>query len=267
MKVEYFAGVDVGSVSAESVIIDSRKRMVGSAVLPTGASASTAGENTMTAAAREAGIDISSIACTVATGYGRVSIPFADKKITEITCHAKGAAYLFPNTRTIIDIGGQDSKVILIEEDGVVSDFSMNDKCAAGTGRFLEVMAGALESDLASVGSLASESRKKISISNMCTVFAESEVISLIAAETPPSDIAAGVCDAIARRIKSQVFRLGALLEITMTGGVANNSGVVRALEALLDCRLNIPDEPQMTGAIGAALLAMDTHRKISEKA
>ncbi|RLB74434.1 MAG: 2-hydroxyglutaryl-CoA dehydratase, partial [Deltaproteobacteria bacterium] len=191
-------------------------------------------------------------------GYGRLRISFADKEVTEITCHAKGAHFLFPGTRTVVDIGGQDSKVITLDEEGNVTDFVMNDRCAAGTGRFLEVMAGVLETDLENLGRLSLQAKKGVSISSMCTVFAESEVISLIADGHRREAIIRGVHESISKRIFRMTKRLRLRAEITFTGGVAKNRGMVKALEELFRTRLNIPQEPQIVGALGAALVARD---------
>jgi len=192
----------------------------------------------------------------VTTGYGRSSFPLAHKMITEITCHARGAFYICPETRTVIDIGGQDSKVIRLDKQGRNVDFQMNDKCAAGTGRFLEVMARALEVRLEDLGRLSRSAQRTIKISSMCTVFAESEVVSLIADNQPKEVIIRGLHDAIADRILGMVRRVGVEEKVTLTGGVAKNEGVVLALEERLGVKVFVPPEPQIIGALGAALLA-----------
>ena len=202
------------------------------------------------------GIVKSDVARVVATGYGRGSIDFAAKSVTEITCHAIGARKLFHEARTVIDIGGQDSKVIRLAKDGRVDDFAMNDKCAAGTGRFLEVMARSLDTDLQSLGRLSTLSREDVRISSTCTVFAESEVVALVAKGTAKEDIIRGLHRSVAERIYAMVARLRAEGPFVMTGGVAKNSGVVAALEERLKTRLLLPDEPQIVGALGAAIVA-----------
>lgn len=258
------AGVDVGSLSAKAVIMKGRE-ILGYSILRTGADSRGAAERSRDAALREAGLDVCDISFTVATGYGRINVPFADSRVTEITCHAKGAHFLFPGTRTVIDIGGQDSKVIRLDAAGRVVDFAMNDKCAAGTGRFLEVMAQALEVDLEEMGRLASKSRKLLTISSMCTVFAESEVVSLVASGHSKEDIIRGLHESVAERVLSLANRVGVEGEVTMTGGVAKNSGVVSAISARLGKKLNLPREPQIVGALGAALIAgekMEADRK-----
>jgi len=197
----------------------------------------------------------------VATGYGRVSIDFADRVVTEITCHARGAAYLVPGTDLVIDIGGQDSKVIRINEQGQVLDFAMNDKCAAGTGRFLQVIAAALGVDVSELAAL-SAGKTPLTLNSMCTVFAESEVISLISQGKEKGEIIAGLHQSIARRIASMVQRMGSLNRITFTGGVARNEGVRKSLEQQIGVPVLVPDDCQMAGAIGAALIAQDFCRK-----
>ncbi len=191
----------------------------------------------------------------VATGYGRRSITFANKAVSEITAHAKGVHFLYPDVCGIIDIGGQDSKVIVIEH-GRVADFQMNDKCAAGTGRFLEHTARALEVSVDEMGRLAMAAQEPASISSMCTVFAESEVITLRAQGCTKEDIAAGLVDSIARRVAAMARPMGLKKHVALVGGVAKNEGIRAALERALDTKLFVPDEPQITGALGAALIA-----------
>ena len=254
----YYAGIDVGSLTTDTVILDTRRRIVAYDISPTGANSKVAGESSFRHALDRAEISVKQIACAVSTGYGRVSLEFADKAVTEITCHGRGAYHLFPDTRTIVDIGGQDSKVIKLGSGGKVVDFSMNDKCAAGTGRFLEVMAKALEVDLEEMGLLSMRSTEQIAISSMCTVFAESEVISLVAQAKPKEDIINGIHKSICNRISSLMDRVGIEPEVTMTGGVAKNTGIVENIRQKVDGRINVPEEPQIVGALGAALIAID---------
>ncbi|MEW6203474.1 MAG: acyl-CoA dehydratase activase [bacterium] len=254
----FFAGIDVGSLTAETVIIDEAGTVRAYNIFPTGANSRKAAELSVATALEASGLRREDILCTVVTGYGRISVPFADKKITEISCHARGARHFFSATRTIIDIGGQDSKVIRLDESGKVIDFSMNDKCAAGTGRFLEVMGRALEVELDEMGELSLKSAAPVPITSMCTVFAESEVVSLIAQGKAKEDIISGLHEAISQRIVGMVRHIGGDGEITMTGGVAKNQGVVDAISKKLGCKLNIPSEPQIVGALGAALLARE---------
>jgi len=249
------AGIDIGSLSAEVVIMD-RRQMISYLIMPTGANSKVAAERVMQAALQQAGLQLDELKFIIATGYGRFNIPFAHKKVTEITCHGRGAFFLNPEARTVIDIGGQDSKVIRLSEQGHVLDFIMNEKCAAGTGRFLEVMAQALEVRLEGLADLSGSAQRSVPISSMCTVFAESEVVSLIAQGLPREEIARGLHDAIAERTAGLVYRIGLKEKVIMTGGVAKNSGVLRALEEKLKAKIDLPPEPQIVGALGAALLA-----------
>jgi predicted CoA-substrate-specific enzyme activase len=201
----------------------------------------------------------------VSTGYGRENVRNRTKAVTEITCHARGAHTLHPEARSVIDIGGQDSKAIALEPDGRVRRFEMNDKCAAGTGRFLEVMARTLEVDLKDFGPIALTARKPAAISSTCTVFAESEVISLLAQDMEVPEILAGLCLAIAQRVNSLASRVGMHPQVMMTGGVAKNAGVVKAIEEKVGYPVMVPDEPQTIGALGAALFARDLARKQAE--
>jgi predicted CoA-substrate-specific enzyme activase len=258
----YYAGIDIGSLSADTVIVDDKGKMVAYTIIPTGANSKLSGEKCFNETLEKAGITKQDLGYIVATGYGRISVPFADKAVTEITCHGRGAYALFPNTHTIIDIGGQDSKVIKLEDGGKVIDFAMNDKCAAGTGRFLEVMARAMEIELAEMGPLSFKSQSKIEISSMCTVFAESEVISLVAQAQPKEDIINGIHAAICSRVGGMIDRVGLVPHVTMTGGVAKNTGIVHSLEKRTGAKINIPEEPQIAGALGAALIAMERAQK-----
>jgi predicted CoA-substrate-specific enzyme activase len=249
------AGIDIGSITAETVILQDNQ-MLSSSIVPTGANSRTAAERSLAAALKQASLRQEDLAAIVTTGYGRASFPSATKMITEITCHARGAFFVYPETRTVIDIGGQDSKVIRLDKQGRNVDFQMNDKCAAGTGRFLEVMARALEVKLEDLGRLSRSAQRTIKISSMCTVFAESEVVSLIADNQPKEVIIRGLHDAIADRILGMVRRVGVEEKVTLTGGVAKNEGVVLALEERLGVKVFVPPEPQIIGALGAALLA-----------
>ncbi len=251
------AGIDIGSITAETVLLRG-PQILASVILPTGANSRNAAERSLNAALGQADLNREAISRIVATGYGRASFPQADKMITEITCHARGAFFIHPLTRTVIDIGGQDSKVIRLDKQGRNTDFQMNDKCAAGTGRFLEVMANALEVKLEDLGRLSLAARQTIKISSTCTVFAESEVVSLIAANQPREVIIRGLHDAVADRVMGLVQRVGFEEVVALTGGVAKNEGVVRALEERLRVKVFVPPEPQIIGALGAALIARD---------
>jgi len=251
------AGMDIGSISTETVILKEDK-ILSTSLVPTGAKSGVAAERSLTCALKQINLEQGELAAIVTTGYGRASFPSATKRITEITCHARGAFFVHPATRTVIDIGGQDSKVIRLDGHGHNVDFQMNDKCAAGTGRFLEVMAHALEVKLEDLGRLSRTAPRTIKISSTCTVFAESEVVSLIADNQPPEVIIRGLHDAIADRILGMIRRVGVEEEVTLTGGVAKNEGVVLALRERLGVRIFVPPEPQMIGALGAALLARE---------
>ena len=253
-----FAGIDIGSLSTDAVLLDRDGEIAGSAIVATGASTRKACEEAFARALAEAGVAPSAVVFTVSTGYGREMAASADLSVTEITCHARGARLLFPEARTVLDIGGQDSKIIRLTPDGRVGDFAMNDKCAAGTGRFLEVMARTLEMDLEEMGPRSLLSRKTVPVSSMCTVFAESEVISLIASGTPPEDIARGIHLAIADRIAALAERVGMIAPAVMTGGVAKNPGARSALEGKFGFPLLVPEDPQLAGALGAALIARE---------
>jgi predicted CoA-substrate-specific enzyme activase len=253
-----FAGIDIGSLSTDAVLLDRNGKIAGAAIVATGASSRKACEEAFARALAEAGAAPSAVVFTVSTGYGREMAASADLSVTEITCHARGARLMFPEARTVLDIGGQDSKIIRLNQDGRVADFAMNDKCAAGTGRFLEVMARTLEMDLEEMGPRSLLSRKTVPISSMCTVFAESEVISLIASGTPPEDIARGIHLAIADRIAALAERVGMIAPAVMTGGVAKNPGARKALEGKFGFPLLVPEDPQLAGALGAALIARE---------
>ncbi len=249
------AGVDIGSISAKAAIIQDQN-ILGTHVILTGYNARNAGEQVFNELLMRLSIGPEGIQRIVATGYGRNSVTFAHKAVTEITCHAAGAHYLQPETKSIIDIGGQDSKAIVIDSQGKVKDFAMNDKCAAGTGRFLEVMARALEVDLDAFGHLSLTADNAAVISSLCTVFAESEVISLISKGEKRANIIAGIHESIAARVIAMGNRIGLQAPVMMTGGVAKNIGVVKALEKKLKTGIMVSENAQVNGAIGAALIA-----------
>jgi predicted CoA-substrate-specific enzyme activase len=248
-------GLDIGSLTAKGVILEGG-RLLAALLLPTGSNGPQTAQDLYRQLLAEGSMDGKVDPYIVATGYGRVSAPFADKTITEISCHAAGIAHFLPQTRTLIDVGGQDSKVIRLE-GGKVVDFLMNDKCAAGTGRFLEVMARGLEVSLEELSRASREVKAAVTISSTCTVFAESEVVGMIARGRPKGEIARGVMFATAQRIAAMVHRLGMEEPVAMSGGVARNAGMVEALQGELGVRLWLPPEPQMIGAWGAALLGV----------
>lgn len=248
-------GIDIGSITAKgAILIDGKIKKT--KVIFTGYNSEAAGRLVFEGLLEETGIQAADVDKIVSTGYGRNNVKLADKTITEITCHGAGAHFLQPTVRTIIDIGGQDSKAMALDENGKVKEFSMNDKCAAGTGRFLEVMARALEVDLNDFGSMALNSDAPAKISSLCAVFAESEVISLISKGEPRQNIMAGIHESIASRVSAMARRVGVVEPVMMTGGVAKNVGVVKALEEKLNTKLIVTHTAQENGAIGAAVLA-----------
>lgn len=249
------AGIDIGSITAKAALF-AEKKIIATKVVFTGYNAEAAGLKVYEEVLKEAGIDKSAVKKIVSTGYGRNSVKFADKSYTEIMCHAAGAHFLNPHIRSIIDIGGQDSKAILLDDNGKVKNFVMNDKCAAGTGRFLEVMARAMEVSLDEFGAMSIKSKNPSKISSLCTVFAESEVISLIAKGEQRQDIIAGIHESIASRISSMVGRVGIKEPVMITGGVARNIGVIHALEKKLGMNIEVSPYAQVNGAIGAAIIA-----------
>ena len=258
--VYYVAGIDSGSTSTDVVILDQNGKIKSTMIIPTGGGAMMSAEKSLAAAVEKAGIQEEDIVRIVTTGYGRAYIDSGDDSITEITCHAKGAHYLNPNVRTIIDIGGQDIKAISIDEHGAVTNFLMNDKCAAGTGRFLEMMARTLGLSLEEMSVKGLEWKENIVISSMCTVFAESEVVSLVAQNKNVADIIHGLNVSVASKVGALAARLGKKNpgEYMMTGGVAKNQGIINALEEKLGANLYICDEAQLCGALGAALFAYE---------
>ncbi len=251
------AGVDVGAITAKSVILDDGELLSTSIILAGYDRAAAAGQ-VLDQALAQARLTREQVTCLVATGYGRVQVAGADRTVTEITCHARGAHYLCPGVRTVIDIGGQDSKGIAVGPTGRVLDFVMNDKCAAGTGRFLEVMARALEVDLADFGALALSAPRRAKISSICTVFAESEVVTHLGAGVPRDEISAGIHESIAARVATMVGRIRVQDAVVLTGGVAHNAGVARMLEEKLGHAILVPEHAQLAGAIGAALIARE---------
>jgi len=253
----YFAGVDIGSTMTKIVVMDGAGNICSRIVGPTGPEHRRLANEVLAQALEQANLSFGQIDYVVATGYGRVNVPFADRQITELTCHARGVASLFPTVRTAIDIGGQDAKGLKIK-DGKLLDFVMNDKCAAGTGRFLEVLADTLGLELDDLGGISLESTKKVPISSTCTIFAQQEVIARISEGLPLEDIVAGLHNALAGRVARMVQRLRVEPDVVLTGGVAKNIGVVRAMEENLGYKILVPPDPLLTGAIGAAILGKE---------
>ncbi len=257
----YYLGIDIGSLSCDAVLINAEKKILSSSVIPTGAKNIEAIERVKKEVLESSGISESDLKAVVSTGYGRNRVEEKLISVTEITCHAKGIEEKFKGTEVLIDIGGQDSKAILLDGNGKVSDFAMNDKCAAGTGRFLEAMSRALQVDIDELSNLDNGAIQGLTLSSMCTVFAESEVVSLIANGVEINEIVNGMNRAIASRTLSLVKRVKQNLNgssIAMSGGVAQNHGVVRALSKALDCEINVPDKPDTVGALGAAVIALE---------
>ena len=259
----YFAGIDIGSTMTKVIIIndDISAQVIG----PTGPEHRHLANKVMEEALIQAGISFEEVGYVVATGYGRINVPFADKQITEISCHARGVLHLFPSVGTVIDIGGQDAKGIKIV-NGKVSDFVMNDKCAAGTGRFLEVIAETLGVDIKDMGPLSLKAKKHVRISSICTIFAEQEVISQLSDGAAVEDIVAGLHEAIAGRAFRMASKLRIEGDVVFTGGVAKNIGMVKALEKHLGKSVYVCREPLITGALGAALLGRERVEKALAK-
>ncbi|SMH38964.1 benzoyl-CoA reductase, bcr type, subunit D [Azospirillum lipoferum] len=257
----YVMGIDFGSTTAKTVILDLKGRIVSSCVAHMGAVSGEGVKSSIEGALAEAGITQEDVGRTVSTGYGRRMLDVADKNYTEITCHARGAVSMVPDARLVIDIGGQDSKVIAVDANGLVAQFAMNDRCAAGTGKFLEVLARAMEIDLAEMGGIALKAENTLKISSMCATFAETEVISLLAEGNSKPDVLGAVHAAIASRTLGLIGRVGKKGPVVMTGGVAKNAAAVHHIQQALGMPLVLPETPQIAGALGAALLALDDYR------
>ncbi len=252
------AGVDVGSTATKAVLIDDNLRIQARSMIKTGANVVRSAERVFREAVEAAGLEEHDVTPVIGTGYGRYKVTFGHAQVTEISCHARGATFLFPRTRVVLDIGGQDTKAIRVSPQGEVEDFCMNDKCAAGTGRFLEAAAATMSLPLDEIGPLSLQFKKWLKITNVCTVFVESEILAHLALGRAPEDILRGVHLAIATRSIALMRRVGIDPEITFTGGVSRNVGMVRALEERLQQPLNVCPDSQFIGAIGAALFAMD---------
>ena len=257
----YCGGVDVGSTQTKAVIIDEGGAIVARCLTDTGANVTEAAQKAFDTALASGGIAADAVRYVVGTGYGRYRVTFGDKQVTEISCHGRGAVHMFPGTRTVIDMGGQDSKAIRVGADGEIVDFCMNDKCAAGTGRFLGAAAKALGLTLDELGPTALRATKPVRISTTCTVFAESEVLSWLGKGRSVEDILWGVHKSIATRSFGLLRRVGVVDQISFTGGVACNPGMVKALEEALGKTLNVSADSHYMGALGAALFARDAWR------
>ncbi len=254
----YAAGVDVGSTQTKAVIINEAKEIVGRSLIDTGANVILAAENSYAEALIDAKLREVEVEYIIGTGYGRYRVTFGNAQVTEISCHGRGAVQMFPKTRTVVDMGGQDTKAIRVSSTGEIIDFCMNDKCAAGTGRFLGAAAAALDIPLGDLAKRALEHTKAVRISTTCTVFAESEVLSWLGKGKKIEDILWGVHQSIASRSSSLMRRVGVEDEITFTGGVTRNIAMVTALEERLERKMNVSEDSHYMGALGAALFALD---------
>jgi len=251
----YTLGIDIGSTASKCVMLADGKEIVAKSLIAVGAGTS-GPQRAIDEVLKTAGKTREEMSFILATGYGRNSLEgFADHQMSELSCHAKGATFLFPEVRTVIDIGGQDVKILRVE-NGAMTNFQMNDKCAAGTGRFLDVMARVLEVDVNDLGTLGAKSTKHVGISSTCTVFAESEVISQLAQDTNKCDIINGIHQSVAGRVAGLAHRVGVQDQVVMTGGVAQNAGIVKALEDQLGHKIHTSPLTQYVGALGAALFA-----------
>lgn len=259
VKMIYTLGVDVGSTTSKCVILKDGKTIVAKSLVPSG-TGTTGPTRAKEAVLEEAGLSLEDISYTLGTGYGRRAEGIADSDMSELSCHAMGAQFLIPNIKTVIDIGGQDIKVLGLE-NGVLTSFQMNDKCAAGTGRFLEVMANVLQVEVDDLGKLGGEAKSPVQISSTCTVFAESEVISQLSKGSQICDIIAGIHNSVASKVTGLVNRVGLRKPIMMTGGVSKNSDIIRAIEEQIGCNVKVSELSQYAGAIGAALYG---YRKVN---
>jgi (R)-2-hydroxyacyl-CoA dehydratese activating ATPase len=255
----YFAGIDIGSTMTKVVIVGDQIET--SIIGPTGPEHRKLANRVIEEALVKAALKFEDLAYIVATGYGRINVPFADRQVTEITCHAKGLHYLLPTVKTIVDIGGQDSKGIKIN-DGKVTSFVMNDKCAAGTGRFLEIIADSLGVPLEKLGEVSLTAQHAAEISSTCTVFAEHEVINKLASGESVANLVAGIHESVATRVYALVKKLKIEPDVAITGGGAKNIGLVKALEAKFGFPILVPPEPLITGALGAALVGKEVYEK-----
>ncbi len=254
----YAAGVDVGSTQTKAVIVNEAKQIVGRCLLDTGANVIRAAEHAFQAALANGDLREEEVEYVVGTGYGRYKVTFGNTQVTEISCHGRGAVHMFPSTRTVVDMGGQDTKAIRVSASGEIVDFCMNDKCAAGTGRFLGAASSALDIPLEELGPTALRGERPVKISTTCTVFAESEVLSWLGRGKKIEDILLGVHQSIAARSAGLLRRVGVEEEVTFTGGVARNVAMIATLNERLDLGVNVSDESHYMGALGAALFALD---------
>lgn len=258
----HYLGVDLGSTTAKAVVVDDDGAIVAAATVAMGAVSRAGMQKAVAEALDTAGLAVDDLGGTVSTGYGRRLVPGAQRMFTEITCHARGTAAVVPGARLVIDIGGQDSKAITVDEGGLVEDFAMNDRCASGTGRFYEVLARAVGVPIEELGRLALSGDDTLEVSSMCATFAETEIVSMLAEGRDVADIASSVHRAIAARTLALVAQVGKKSPVVLTGGVARNPAAVHFLARALDQEVTVPEQPQITGAYGAALLAREAARR-----
>ena len=265
MSAIYTLGIDVGSTASKCIMLKDGQEIVAKSLIDVGAGTS-GPQRAIDAVLENAGMKKEDVAFTLATGYGRNSLMnFADKQMSELSCHARGAYFLFPDVHTVIDIGGQDAKAIQLDAKGNIQKFVMNDKCAAGTGRFLDVMSRVLEVPLDQMGKVHFQAKEWAQVSSTCTVFAESEVISQLSKGLPRESIVAGVHQSVASKACSLAYRIGVKNDVVMCGGVAQNAGVVDAIEKELKQSIIVAPHPQITGALGAALMAYEELKKANK--
>jgi len=261
----FVMGVDIGSTTSKAVIMDDNKAMISKSLVPVGTG--TRGPNEVfQSVLREANLDQEQISHIAVTGYGRTHFEKSDRVVSEVSCHAKGIHYLLPEVRTLIDIGGQDVKAIKLDSDGRLENFLMNDKCAAGTGRFLDVMARVLDLNVDDLGRISATAQTAVAISSTCAVFAESEVISRLASNEKLENIVAGIHRSVAKKVVNLALRIGISPEVALSGGVSKNQGVVKALEDELNMPIRTHQDGQLAGAIGAALFALDDIKNTDTK-
>jgi predicted CoA-substrate-specific enzyme activase len=252
------AGVDIGSSASKAVVLQDNQ-VIASAIVPTGIDSSETARRVMEKALNQQQLSMPDIRSVVSTGYGRINVPFAQKNVTEISCHARGINYTFPSVRTILDMGGQDCKVIHCDGQGNILKFAMNEKCAAGTGRYLERISTTLNIPIQDIGPLSLQPvQGAVTISSYCAIFAQDDVIMLVRQGKELNDILAGLCDALAERVQGLIFKLGIVPDFSICGGIAKNIGIVSRLEKNLGVKALIAPEPQIAGALGAALFARD---------
>ncbi len=254
----YAAGVDVGSTQTKAIIINEKQHIVGRSLTDTGANVVAAAQKAYELALADAGLEEREVEYVVGTGYGRYRVTFGNTQVTEISCHGRGSVHMFPDTRTVVDMGGQDTKAIRVNARGEILDVCMNDKCAAGTGRFLGAASDALDIPLGELGAVALRAERPVRISTTCTVFAESEVLSWLGKGKKIEDILQGVHQSIAQRSIGLLRRVGIESQVTFTGGVARNIGMIAALNHGMGLQVNVSEESHYMGALGAALFALD---------